>query len=162
MNEDFEQISLKPGFMKHNGGLLFKTISEKEYVFKTTIKENHLNAAGITHGGFIAAVVDAGAGTAAHRSAGQNPCVTISLELKFISAVQLDQEIIGTTKIQSAVPKDASQMYSQNITNILLEIIKDGDINIDMENPIISNIIITKDGDIVNSRIQQLIEGNKQ
>ena len=70
--------------------------------------------------------------------------------------------IIGTTKIQSAVPKDASQMYSQNITNILLEIIKDGDINIDMENPIISNIIITKDGDIVNTRIQQLIEENKQ
>ena len=53
-------------------------------------------------------------------------------------------------------------MYSQNITNILLEIIKDGAINIDMENPIISNIIITKDGYIVNSRIQQLIEGNKQ
>jgi uncharacterized protein (TIGR00369 family) len=100
MSEEFKQISLKPGFMKHNGGLLFKTISEKEYVFKTTIKENHLNAAGITHGGFIAAVVDAGAGTAAHRSAGQNPCVTISLELKFISSVRLGQEIIGTTKIQ--------------------------------------------------------------
>ena len=45
MNENFEQISLKPGFMKHNGGLLFKTISEKEYAFKTTISENHLNAA---------------------------------------------------------------------------------------------------------------------
>jgi len=100
MNKDFEQISLKPGFMKHNGGLLFKTISEKEYEFKTVIKENHLNAAGITHGGFISAVVDAGAGTAAHRSADQNPCVTISLELKFISAVRLGQELFGKTKIQ--------------------------------------------------------------
>ena len=100
MNKDFEQISLKPGFMKHNGGLLFKTISETEYVFKATIKENHLNAAGITHGGFIAAFVDAGAGTAAHRSTGQNPCVTISLELKFISAVKLGQELVGKTKIQ--------------------------------------------------------------
>ena len=100
MNENFEQISLNPGFMKHNGGLLFKTISEKEYEFKTTISENHLNAAGITHGGFIAAVVDAGAGTAAHRSADNTPCVTISLELKFISAVQLGQELIGNTKIQ--------------------------------------------------------------
>jgi uncharacterized protein (TIGR00369 family) len=100
MNKDYEQISLKPGFMKHNGGLLFKTISEKEYKFKTTIKENHLNAAGITHGGFIAAFVDAGAGTAAHRSANQSPCVTISLDLKFISAVRLDQELIGITKIQ--------------------------------------------------------------
>jgi len=100
MNKEFEQISIKPGFMKHNGGLLFRTVSEKEYEFKTTIKENHLNAAGITHGGFIAAVVDAGAGTAAHRTADKNPCVTISLELKFISAVMLGQELIGKTKIQ--------------------------------------------------------------
>ena len=100
MNEDFEQISLKPGFMKHNGGLLFRTISENEYEFKVTINENHLNAAGITHGGFIAAFVDAGAGTAAHRVANGNPCVTISLELKFISSVQLGQELVGKTKIQ--------------------------------------------------------------
>ena len=100
MNKDFEQISVKPGFMKHNGGLLFKTISENEYQFKTTITENHLNAAGITHGGFISAVVDAGAGTAAHRAAGNNPCVTISLDLKFIFAVKLGQELIGITKIQ--------------------------------------------------------------
>ena len=100
MSKEFEQISVKPGFMKHNGGLLFKTIRENEYQFKTIINENHLNAAGITHGGFIAAFVDAGAGTAAHRSADNSPCVTISLELKFISPVYLDQELIGNTKIQ--------------------------------------------------------------
>ena len=100
MSNDFEQISIRPGFMKHNGGLLFKTISENEYQFKTIIKENHLNSAGITHGGFICAVVDAGAGTAAHRAAENNPCVTISLELKFISVVKLGQELIGITKIQ--------------------------------------------------------------
>ena len=100
MSEDFEQISLKPGFMKHNGGLLFQTISENDYQFKTTIKETHLNAAGITHGGFIAAVVDAGAGTAAHKVADNSPCVTISLELKFISPIQLGQELFGKTKIQ--------------------------------------------------------------
>ena len=100
MTDNFEQISLKQGFMKHNGGLLFKKISENEYEFKTTIKENHLNSAGITHGGFIAAVIDAGAGTAAHRSADQSPCVTISLELKFISAIKLGQELYGKVKIQ--------------------------------------------------------------
>ena len=64
------------------------------------IKENHLNTAGIVHGGFIATFVDAGAGTAAHRVANGSPCVTISLELKFISAVELGQELIGNTKIQ--------------------------------------------------------------
>ena len=100
MSKEFEQISLKPGFMKHNGGVLFKTISKDEYEFKATINKNHLNAAEITHGGFIAALVDAGAGTAAHRSADNCPCVTISLELKFISTVLLGQELIGTTKIQ--------------------------------------------------------------
>ena len=100
MSKDFEQISFKPGFMKHNGGLLFKTISENEYEFKATIKENHLNRAGITHGGFIAALVDSGVGAAAHRVADGNPCVTVSLELKFISAVRLGQELIGKTKIQ--------------------------------------------------------------
>jgi len=100
MNKLFEQISLKSGFMKHNGGLLFKTINEREYQFKTKIKKTHLNAAGITHGGFIAAFIDAGAGTAAHRASKGSPCVTISLELKFISAVRLGQELIGNTKIQ--------------------------------------------------------------
>jgi acyl-coenzyme A thioesterase PaaI-like protein len=100
MNNNFEQISLKPGFMKHNGGILFKDISQNKYCFKTTIKKNHLNAAGITHGGFIAAFVDAGAGTAAHRSCNNNPCVTISLELKFISAVHLGKELFCETQIQ--------------------------------------------------------------
>ena len=100
MNKNFEQISLKQGFMKHNGGILFKTISKDEYQFKATSKETHLNAAGITHGGYLATLVDAGAGTAAHRSADGCPCVTISLELKFISVVKLGQELVGNVKIQ--------------------------------------------------------------
>ena len=100
MDNKFEQISLKKGFMKHNGGFMFKNISESEYKYKTIITENHLNAAGITHGGFIAAFIDAGAGTAAHRSASNSPCVTISLEIKFISPVKLGQELMGKTKIQ--------------------------------------------------------------
>jgi uncharacterized protein (TIGR00369 family) len=99
MENKFEQISLKPGFMKHNGGLLFRNISETEYEFKSIINKNHLNAAGITHGGYIAALIDAGAGTSAHRSANGAPCVTISLDLKFIGASKTDDEIIGKTKI---------------------------------------------------------------
>ena len=37
MTKEFEQISIKPGFMKHNGGVLFRTISETEYEFKSVI-----------------------------------------------------------------------------------------------------------------------------
>ena len=100
MSKDFEQISIKPGFMKHNGGVLFRSISKTEYEFKSIINKNHLNAAGITHGGYLSALVDAGAGTAAHRAVKNAPCVTISLDLKFIGTTKAGDEIIGFTKIQ--------------------------------------------------------------
>ena len=99
MKKEFEQISIQPGFMKHNGGLLFRNLSNDEYEFKVFIKENHLNAAGITHGGYLSALIDAGAGTAAHRASDNAPCVTISLDLKFIGASKVGDEITGYTKI---------------------------------------------------------------
>ena len=99
MSDKFEQISLKPGFMKHNGGVMFRNISDTEYEFKSIINENHLNAAGITHGGYLSALVDAGAGTAAHRAADNAPCVTISLDLKLIGTSKVGDEIIGHVKI---------------------------------------------------------------
>ena len=100
MTDKFEQISTKPGFMKHNGGILFRKISDIEFEFKTTIDEKKLNSAGITHGGYICSIIDAGAGTAAHRASNNSPCVTISLDIKFIGATKIGDEIIGFTKIQ--------------------------------------------------------------
>ena len=100
MPKNFIQLSTKPGYMKHNGGLLFREVSKNEYEFTTIVKSNHLNMAGITHGGYIATIIDAGAGTAAHRSTDGKPCVTISLDIKFVSSTILGDEIIGFTKIQ--------------------------------------------------------------
>ena len=100
MTDKFEQISNKPGFMKHNGGILFRKISDTEFEFKTTIDENKLNSAGITHGGYICSIIDAGSGTAAHRASNNSPCVTITLDIKFIDSTKIGNEIIGFTKIQ--------------------------------------------------------------
>jgi|TARA_B100001540_G_scaffold121436_1_gene108476 uncharacterized protein (TIGR00369 family) len=100
MEDKFEQISTKPGFMKHNGGVLFRKISNTEFEFKTTIDKNKLNSAGITHGGYICSIIDAGAGTAAHRASNNSPCVTISLDVKFIGPTKIGDEIKGFTKIQ--------------------------------------------------------------
>jgi acyl-coenzyme A thioesterase PaaI-like protein len=44
-------------------------------------------------------LIDAGAGTAAHRSADNAPCVTISLDIKFIGATKENDEIVGEVKI---------------------------------------------------------------
>ena len=97
----FENISSKPGFMKHNGGLMFKAISKSKYQFKTKVKKIHLNRAGITHGGFLAGILDAGSGTAVHRASGNKEvCVTISLDIKFIGSSSVGDEIIGNVDIE--------------------------------------------------------------
>ena len=62
-------------------------------------KKIHLNRAKITHGGYICSIIDAGAGTAAHFFAKGKPCVTISLDIKFISPTKLNDEIIGKVSI---------------------------------------------------------------
>ena len=95
----FIQISTKPGFLKNNGGLLFRKINNKKFEFKTRIKKIHLNRANITHGGYICSIIDAGAGTAAHYSSKNKPCVTISLDIKFIGATKINDEIIGSVTI---------------------------------------------------------------
>ena len=62
MEKEFRNIS-KVGFMKHNGGLVFRKLSESEYEYKTTIQDFHMNAGGVTHGGYVMSM-----GTAAHQN----------------------------------------------------------------------------------------------
>ena len=87
------------GFMKHLGGLELKQISETQYEFIVQVKEMHLNTGKIAHGGFLATIADTGMGTAAHRVASDRRCVTINLDMKFISAGQLGDRLKGSVKI---------------------------------------------------------------
>ena len=87
------------GFMKHLGGLELKQISETQYEFIVDVKEIHLNTGKIAHGGFLSTIADTGMGTAAHRVAGDRRCVTINLDMKFISAGQLGDKLKGNVKI---------------------------------------------------------------
>ena len=87
------------GFMKHLGGLDLKKIDETNYEFTVIVKDIHLNTGNIAHGGFLSSIADTGMGTAAHRVAGDRRCVTINLDMKFISAGILNDELKGTVKI---------------------------------------------------------------
>ncbi len=87
------------GFMRHIGGLDFKKIDENNYSFSTVIKEIHLNTGKIAHGGYLSTIADTGMGTAAHIVSNKR-CVTISLEIKFISAGLPKQVLNGKVKIQ--------------------------------------------------------------
>ena len=87
------------GFIKHLGGLELKKISDTQYEFSVEVKEIHLNTGKIAHGGFLASIADTGMGTAAHRVAGDKRCVTINLDMKFISAGSLKDILKGKVKI---------------------------------------------------------------
>ena len=100
MSLKFRQLSTKPGFLKNNGGLLFRTKKNNKFEFKTKIKKIHLNRAQITHGGYICSIIDAGVGTAAHTFANGKPCVTISLNINFIAPTRLNDEIIGIITVE--------------------------------------------------------------
>ena len=87
------------GYSKHVGGLKGKKIDSSRFEYETEVKEIHLNTGKIAHGGFLSTIADTGMGTAAHRVAGDKRCVTINLDMKFISAGQLGDKLKGDVKI---------------------------------------------------------------
>ena len=87
------------GFMKYLGGLDLKKINDTDYEFTVEVKDIHLNTGQIAHGGFLSTIADTGMGTAAHQVAGDRRCVTINLNLKFITAVKLGEKLRGKVKI---------------------------------------------------------------
>jgi acyl-coenzyme A thioesterase PaaI-like protein len=88
------------GFMSHIGGLSLKKLDINNFEFSVDVKKIHLNSGKIAHGGFLSTIADTGMGTAAHILAENRRCVTISLDVKFISAALLNQALKGKIKIQ--------------------------------------------------------------
>ena len=89
----------KTGFMQNIGDLSFKKIDKTSFEYSIKILKDFLNTGGIAHGGFIATIADTGMGNAAHISAGNKRCVTINLDIKFISAGKLNEKLVGKVKI---------------------------------------------------------------
>ncbi len=98
IKKDMDEIN--SGFSKHIGGLRIKKIDDSNYEFYVEVKDIHLNSAKMAHGGFLCSIADTGMGNAAHRVANNKRCVTISLDMKFISAATLGQKLSGKVKIQ--------------------------------------------------------------
>ena len=87
------------GFMNHIGGLNLKKIDRNNFEFSVVVQEIHLNSGKTAHGGFLSTIADTGMGTAAHIVSNKR-CVTVSLEMKFISASLLGQTLNGKVIIQ--------------------------------------------------------------
>jgi len=65
--------------------------------------------------------------------------------------------ILGPTNLPSDVPQHASQMYAKNISTFLQNLIKDKQININLEDEIIRDTLICRNGQVVNERMKGLL-----
>jgi NAD(P) transhydrogenase subunit alpha len=63
--------------------------------------------------------------------------------------------IIGRINIATEVPYHASQMYARNITAFLLHLTKEGKLQINLQDEITRETLLTRDGEVVNQRVRE-------
>ena len=66
--------------------------------------------------------------------------------------------IIGRINIATEVPYHASQMYARNVTAFLLHLAKEGKLQINLEDEITRETLLTRDGEIVNQRVREFFK----
>jgi NAD(P) transhydrogenase subunit alpha len=62
--------------------------------------------------------------------------------------------IIGAINFASGVPYHASQMYARNLTAFLQYLVKDGKLQLNLEDEIVRDTLVTHGGEIVNQRVR--------
>jgi len=65
--------------------------------------------------------------------------------------------IIGQFNIASNVPYHASQMYAKNLSAFLLNLVKDGKLQINEKDEIHRETLLTQGGEIVNARVREFV-----
>ncbi len=63
----------------------------------------------------------------------------------------------GPVNLPATVPYHASQMYARNISTFLLHLIKDGKLEIDMDDEITRDTLVTRGGDVVHTRVREVL-----
>jgi NAD(P) transhydrogenase subunit alpha len=71
------------------------------------------------------------------------------------TVVENGVSILGPANLPSEVPYHASQMYAKNISTFLLHLVDDGQLKFDLEDPITSETLISRGGQLVNPRVRQ-------
>jgi proton-translocating NAD(P)+ transhydrogenase subunit alpha len=66
--------------------------------------------------------------------------------------------IIAPLNLAATVPVHASQMYSRNMTSFLSLLIKDGELNIDLNDDVVGPSCVTHDGRVMNQRVATALE----
>lgn len=65
--------------------------------------------------------------------------------------------ILGPTNLPATVPYHASQMYAKNIATFLLNMVKGGSLEMNMDDEIVRDTLLTRAGEIVNPRLRETV-----
>ena len=70
--------------------------------------------------------------------------------------------VLGPTNLPSTIPTHASQMYSRNITTLAKSLVKDGELNIDMEDEVTAGTLVSRDGKVVHPKVSELLAASSE
>lgn len=65
--------------------------------------------------------------------------------------------ILGPTNLASSVAHHASQMYSRNVSELVLHLTKGGTIELNLDDEITRETLVSRDGEIVNKAVRSLL-----
>ena len=66
--------------------------------------------------------------------------------------------LIGAINLASSVPYHASQMYARNLTTFLTYMVKDGQLQMNVQDEIVRETMVTNNGEIVNARVRDFFK----
>ena len=66
--------------------------------------------------------------------------------------------IFGPLNLPSTIPYHASQMYARNVMTYLTYMVKDGKLQVNLQDEIIRETLITHRGEIVNARVREFFQ----
>jgi len=66
--------------------------------------------------------------------------------------------IVGAINLANGVPYHASMMYARNITFFLTHLIKDQKLNLNLEDEIVRETLLTRGGEIVQARVREFLK----
>jgi NAD(P) transhydrogenase subunit alpha len=96
-------------------------------------------------------IVDLGA------DSGGNVEVTKPGEVIMVNGVTID----GSRNLASTMPVHASQLFSRNVSTLLLSLVKDGQLQIDFSDEIVKGCCLTNNGELVHPQAKALLEASK-
>jgi H+-translocating NAD(P) transhydrogenase subunit alpha len=138
-------------FYKKQRELLGKVVSESDVVITAAVIPGKKSPTLVTKE-MVAAMAPGSVIVDLAAERGGNCELTQSEQIIVEHGVTID----GTINLASTVPYHASQMYAKNLATFLVYMVKDGKLQINAEDEIVRETLLTQNGEIVNARLRDI------